>query len=289
MHRVVKKADISARISPSRGWFPFLDYMTMEMERNCYSATGKECAMTLRATEILRQIRGFNAIEIEKHRVAYVCWTWLNPGKDLFEAYVEKNANFVRTGDISTKSELDELAGYSEIGVPEELRAFYLIFGKLSFGGLDGRVDIFSVERQLADLRTAARKSIGLMDTILFDRGCDRSVVEAVNGRLGQTAFDRLNAEYKCIGWFDTDVPGNEREYIHYDHLGNFGTVVQRRDTLCVSSDGGSPERQCAGRPDASLSRIVLRLLHDRLPARDAVIPALARAQPSHTVHPRHL
>ena len=229
MHRVVKKADISARISPSRGWFPFLDYMTMEMERNCYSATGKECAMTLRATEILRQIRGFNAIEIEKHRVAYVCWTWLNPGKDLFEAYVEKNANFVRTGDISTKSELDELAGYSEIGVPEELRAFYLIFGKLSFHGPRGCVDISSAGSLLGDLKTSARKSIGLMDSILFVQGRERSDLHAVNGGIGQAAFDRLNAEYKCIGWFDTDVQGGEREYIHYDRFGNYYTAGRKR------------------------------------------------------------
>lgn len=136
--------------------------------------------------------------------------------------------------DAANDAQINELAEYFHIPVPQDLVDFYKSYGSLipakDAAHEDCVIKVFSPAYLLKKLKEPEKwgkcRSLGLIDMIRFSWGERDEFNEYISKEMRLS----VNDQYQCIGWYRLDWGLEEAYYIYFDKSGNFGAVRYHQD-----------------------------------------------------------
>lgn len=150
----------------------------------------------------------------------------------------------------ASNEEIQTLADYFSLPIPEELITFYKTIGGIES---DEIFRIFSPENfvnQIQERASFHHNSTGIIDMIIAFWGNDRPEFQEYE-LLTEEETEKINKTFPCIGWIMSEEDNYESgEYVIFDKNGNFMNLYCHQDNLGKTKnqllkllESGLPER----------------------------------------------
>lgn len=143
----------------------------------------------------------------------------------------------IKESSPASDEEIQQLASYFSLPLPEELIRFYK-----TIGGIESD-DIFCISsaenliRYIEQRADFAHNSTGIIDMIIAYWGNDRPELQKYQ-LLTQEETAKINASFQCIGWMTSEEDVEESsEYVIFDQNGNFTNVYCHQDDIKAATD----------------------------------------------------
>lgn len=156
----------------------------------------------------------------------------------------------IKESSPASDEEIQELASYFTLPLPEELINFYKTIGGIESDEIfciSSAENLIRYMKQRADF---AHNSTGIIDMIIAYWGNDRPELQKYK-LLTQEETEKINTNFQCIGWMTSEEDIEESsEYVIFDRNGNFINIYCHQDNIKATTnqlleflESGLPER----------------------------------------------
>ncbi|MCP2028037.1 hypothetical protein L1276_003205 [Flavobacterium sp. HSC-32F16] len=151
---------------------------------------------------------------------------------------------------LASNEEIQELASYFSLPLPQELINFYTTIGGIESDEIFRISSAENLIRYMKQRETFSHNSTGIIDMIIAFWANDRPELQKYKF-LTQEETQKINASFQCIGWITSEEDIDESgEYIIFDKNGNFANLYCHQDNIKAATDqlleflkSGLPER----------------------------------------------